>query len=278
MSINPGMTMPAGPGQPAMKKKPGMAGVIIGILLIVLGIILGIVVLIATIGSSTSDVSSATAYATGDTGTVTLTADDSMGIWFSDAGQGRCQVTDPQGNDVSFTATPSGVTTTVNSYQLVATFTPPIDGDYTIYCVSDGSQFNFKIAPELNTAGMGAGIVGTVLLFTLVPLVGLILIIVTAVRRSNWTKKARVAQAQAFTGAGYPQPPAPGYPQSPAPGYPQPPAPGYPQPPAPGYPQPPAPAYPQQPAAPGYPEPPAPGYPQPPEAPPQGPSYGPPQS
>ena len=174
-------------------------------------------------------------------------------------------VTAPGGGDVpTHSSSTQTFTRGGDTYRSVVTFTTPSAGSYAIAVEGDaGRQVIVGRSFTQYLGGIGAGaLVG--LLAALLFLVGVVLIIVGAVKRSN--AKRAVAPAAGYPGyatpPGYGQPP--GY--GPPPGYGQPVPPPYGQPP--GYGQPPP--Y-GQPTPPGS-EPPPPSYPPPPGGPPVPPS------
>lgn len=248
-------------GQPA-KKKPGVAGIVIGIVLMVLGPAIGAVVIVMSTVSSVSGVTGAQSYPSSEPVQVSVTGSDQMGIWISPFVNTVCDVQDPAGRPMELEF--SLLDQHVNDYYLFAAFTPTTSGVYTITC-DDTQTYQVKVAPVLQAEGFVGGIVAGVLVIALVFLGGLVVLIVSIVRRSSWNRtygpRAGQPPAQPYPySAGQQQSAYPGQQQYPYPGQPQAPYPGQPQQPYSdsGQQQP----YPgQQPPAPETPQPPAPDQP-----------------
>jgi len=172
-----------------MKKKPGIVGIIVGIALIVVGVAAGVIVIVTTALDSAVGVMGAETFSSdAPPAEVSLEAGSDMGIWLDQMSVGNCGVLDPSMAEVPLTK--SGfVSQTMNDFRLVATFTPPVDGVYTVMCESYSSSVLFKVAPTIATAGLAAGIVVGVLLIVLLPIAGIIVLIVTVVRRSHWNRQ-----------------------------------------------------------------------------------------
>ncbi|MCL2490958.1 MAG: hypothetical protein FWF36_09635 [Propionibacteriaceae bacterium] len=227
----------------AAPKKPSLAGVIIGIVLMVVGPVVGIVLIITSAFGSVSGVTSAPTYQSdGTPHQVRLTAGQGTGIWMVDAAWNNgvdCQVTDPSGNDVVLVQ--SAISQNVGNYTLTGFFTPLSSGQYTVACTG-ASVDPYRVAPLVAVRTLAGGLIIGILTIIVTFLAGLILLIVTAVRRGNWTSKygpkppspippAYGAQPMPY-GQPYPAPGQPPYgaPNPVAPPYPQ----AYPQPPQPG--------------------------------------------
>jgi len=174
----------------AAPKKPGVAGVVIGIILMVVGPIIGIVLAVASTVGSVSSVTSAPTYqADGLPHHVNLTVGQQAGIWMVDGSWNNgvdCQVTDPTGNDVDLL--PPVISQNVGNYTLTASFMPPSSGQYTVACVG-ATVDPYRVAPLLAVRTLAGGIIGGILIIIVTFLAGLILLIVTLVRRGSWTSK-----------------------------------------------------------------------------------------
>ncbi|MCL2471495.1 MAG: hypothetical protein FWF25_07125 [Propionibacteriaceae bacterium] len=174
------------------KRKPGAVGFIVGAALIVVGIVVGVILIVASAGGAMITVTSQPSFPTDqDAAQVTLTGGQTMGLWFSDSGRGNCAIQDPSGNDVNFVPISTTTTQTVNNYQLVATFQTTDTGEYSILCQSTGAPFQFKVASTLDVAKFGGGVVGGILLIFIGGIAGIVVMIVTGVRRSSWTRRNR---------------------------------------------------------------------------------------
>ena len=256
------------PAQPA-KAKPGVAGIVIGIVLMVLGPVIGIIVIVMTAIGSTSGVSAAESFSSDETIQVSLTAGQETGIWANPPyGIAECDVTGPSGAEVTMDF--SFMSQEVDGYGVIDTFTPTTTGVYTADCEDPTGQSLFKVAPTMQTGSLAAGIVVGILLIILPALGGLILLIVSIVRRSNWNRTYGSAPRPPAQPSPYAAQPPSSYPGQP-PSYPGQPVtyPGQPQPPYAGG-QPPA--YPDQPSSyPGQPT----SYPSQPSSYPSQPSSGP---
>jgi len=254
------------PAASPAKKKPSAAGIIIGIVLMIISPVSGRVLIGTTASNATSEFTSATAYgADGVKHEVPVKAGQETGIWTGpDMTTGVCKVWDSAGN-LATIRLPVG-TTTVGDYKLSRIFVPAKDDVYSVACQSDDQTvWHYKVAATVSVVGIVAVIIGGVVLVLVSGLVGLILLIVTLVRRSGWKKKygpgavsapgavGQLGVPQGYYGPGPAYGPASGQPGAPAygavPG--QPGAPAY----GPSSGQPGAPAYgavPGQPSSPAY--------------------------
>ncbi|MCL2471496.1 MAG: hypothetical protein FWF25_07130 [Propionibacteriaceae bacterium] len=199
MTTSPTMPGQEDPGQPtALKKKPGIAGFIIGPILIVVGIVLFPVVILGGVLGATSGVSSQPSYPSDqDPVQVTLTGGQETGFWFSANGYGACAVADPSGNLVDLTILDDSQHQVADHFVLVETFVPATDGQYTVACQSTNTPFQFKVAPTVDMAKTGSGIAIGVTIAWILIAGGIALLIVTGVRRSRWTRKNRSLAASA---------------------------------------------------------------------------------
>lgn len=223
------------------KKKPSVIGIVLGILLaVVIGPIAGITLIVTSTVSSIGGVTSAPVFqADGTEQQVAVSANTVMGVWIDSRSSGQCEVLDADGNDIAL-GTPTGGSQTVNNLELVAIFTPLASGNVTVSCWGN-SVFPYKVATLISVGGLAGGIVAGVLILIVAFFGGVIWMIVTLVRRSNWNSKYGPKAVGAFPPNPAPYPIQPGYASAP-PAYPE--AQPYAQPPA--YPQPP---YGQQPPA-----------------------------
>jgi hypothetical protein len=98
---------------------------------------------------------------------------------------GDIRVTGPSGPVTSSKTSGSVKTTGADNkiYAEVATFDPPTTGSYTIAVATNGPVV--AVAPALSTAAKGVAWIVAVILGSVVALIGLILIIIGAVRRSS---------------------------------------------------------------------------------------------
>ncbi|MCL2783812.1 MAG: hypothetical protein FWD80_07605 [Propionibacteriaceae bacterium] len=217
------------PLQPT-SKKPGAAGFVIGALLIVVGFTVGMVMFFTSFLGQASDVSNAQAFdSDGTFNAVTLSGGQQTGIWVNNSGVGTCEVDDPSGLPISVSTSVTS-SQTVNGFDLVATFTPDGNGDYLVACLSTGTDFSYKVAPVMFSSGAMGWVLGIAIMAVGI-IAGIVLLIVTGVRRSHWTKNNRPTPApQGQSWGSYPptgqtaptyqpeQYPTP--PQRPYPGYP----------------------------------------------------------
>lgn len=183
---------------PAESKKPGAIGIILGIVLIVAGFVGGVAIVMA----ATADIRNATAYPADDQyHNVNLPGGQKQGIWINNSGKGRCDVEDSSGTEVTSLAAENG-SQSVNGWTLAVSFTPDTSDTYQVGCHSDSGDFSFKVAPLMSAGMVGAGVA----VMGVGGLAGLVLIIVTAVRRSSWTRKHNQALASPWG-----QPPTPAH-------------------------------------------------------------------
>jgi len=195
------------PGQ-STPGKPDSTGIVVGIALIVVGIVVGLVVFFASFLGAASQITSARAYPSdGHFYTVDLTSGQPMGIWITSTGLGNCEVDDPSGAPISVSVSGIG-NQTVSSFDLVGTFTPSVTGVYKVACQSSGGSFLYKVAPALVPSGTTGIVIGLVIM-ALGVFSGVTSLVVTGVRRSNWTKQNRPDAMVAGSNWGYvgqPQP------------------------------------------------------------------------
>lgn len=235
--------------------KPGIIGIVLGIVLMVLGPAAGVGVIIWGAVHMADPVTSARAYSATELAhgpvQVSLTGGVEQGLWLTWplAGLADCQVKDPSGArvDVAFAGF---ISQSVNGFMLFGTFTPASSGQYAVSCdVTGVDTWSLKVAPPTSTGSFVASLIGGIAGGGIGFLIGLAVLIVSIVRRSDWDKKHRpqMPPQVAYPVYGYPPGayPAPGaYPGTPAAGPWAPPAPGPGAPPAPGPGSPPAPGSP----------------------------------
>ncbi|MDR2896468.1 MAG: hypothetical protein LBV30_07455 [Propionibacteriaceae bacterium] len=182
------MSSPVFAGQP---KRPGIVGIIVGVALMVVLPIIGVILVGTSSFGAFGPVSAAEVISTADIGTfVDGQPGEPLGVYIDADGVaigGQCQVLDPDGDVV----TPSQPDTAVtyNDYDMQLIFTPTKAGQYAVMCLSDGANFTYKVAPAVEVGSFAGGLVAGILLIVLGGLVGLVLLIVTIVRRSRWTRK-----------------------------------------------------------------------------------------
>lgn len=278
------------PAAPAPAKPKGAIGIWIGILLIIGGIVLGIALVVAGARSLLSGfddlqrvpIDGGGVVRIDEAGTQTIYAErpSSQGgssfstNTFSGFGPSiAVRVIGPGGDDITVNSGGSTETYTYNGREgvKIGSFYAPVEGTYRIVTrnqdstTTGGSWSTIAVGDALELSGIGA-ILGGVFGGGLVVVIGLIVVIIFAVRRSR--SKKRITQASApypgaygAAGAGWPA--APGYapPAGPGGGWVPPPAaqPG-PQGPGPTWAPPPAPAPQAPPAGPTW-QPPAPAAP-----------------
>jgi hypothetical protein len=181
-------------GAPAVPRARGKGLLISGMVLLVVGVaavVVGIVMTAGTASSLLNKISAAqTAPATftgqlegGTTYAVYEATRGASGI--ASIGPGEITVTGPSGS-VSVTRTGDTVSTVgedSNNYAEVAAFTPPASDTYTITVAAERSLV--AVAPALSTAAKGFAWIVAVVLGGLVAVIGLILVIIGAVRRSS---------------------------------------------------------------------------------------------
>ncbi|ACV80115.1 hypothetical protein [Nakamurella multipartita] len=198
------MSYPAA-GVPAPPPPRGKGMLITGAVLLGLGIVGIVLGIVMTVNAATSLLSKIGAAQTAPA-TFTSQLDGGSTYAVYEATQGTGAATTVQPTAISVTG-PSGAVTvsktgaTVNSvgdnnqnYAEVALFTPPTTGSYTITVAGNGAVV--AVAPALSTAAKGFAWIVAVIFGGLFAVVGLILLIIGAVRRSS----SRRAQPSQFGG------------------------------------------------------------------------------
>jgi len=175
----------------AVPKKPGVAGIVCGVLLMVLGPLAGAIVMMVgalggVIGGAVDVLNAPDFVADASDNYVQADAGTTMAFWFPADTSARCAVVDPNGDQIT-PRQPVG-TSNANDFQTVLVFDTTVTGLYNVACQSDGDPFNYRVAPSLLTP-KGAGSLaagGAIIGITFI--LGLALLIFTIVRRSNWAK------------------------------------------------------------------------------------------
>lgn len=185
--------------------RPGIAGIVISIILMVCGPVIGGGVIVYSTMRSASQIDAAQTFVSNGTAVqVRLTGSGEMGIWVTRGGHGSCQVYDPKLVSVSLST--NGFTRqSAKGYDLAGTFIPSGDGTYTIMCSSSDVSFTFKIAPVTQPKGSTTLIIAGVVIIVVIFLVGLVLLIAMLVRRYGWHEDDVVRPARAITSAPVPQ-------------------------------------------------------------------------
>jgi hypothetical protein len=172
----PGGGYPGGPGAARRSKLP----YVIGALLMAVGVIGGITTAVLGINTAMNKPSEGHQFAAGETTTVHLVAGESQVIYVSTAdsgGNGQC-ATDSK----NITLDDYSGSLTINQWRAALTITANATGDSSISCTGGGNP-SFVVAgdafPALTTGIVGAVVGG------LLSLVGVVVIIVTAIRRRN---------------------------------------------------------------------------------------------
>ena len=176
--------------------RPGIAGIVVGIILMVCGPVVGGGVIEYSTLRSASQIDAAQTFSSNGTpAQVALTGTDEMGIWITPGGHGSCQVYDPKLVPVRLSI--DGFTRqSANEYDLAGTFTPTGDGMYTVVCSSTPVSFTFKIAPVPQPKGSTTLIIAGVVIIVVVFLVGLALLVAMLIRRYGWHENDRVHHAR----------------------------------------------------------------------------------
>lgn len=224
------------PAATVPEKPKGAIGIWIGILLIVGGIVLGIVLVVAGARSlvdgfddlQTTPINGEGIVRIEETGTQTIYAERpnygggssfNTGTTFSGYGPNVVvRVIGPDGNDVPVSTGGSNETYTVNDREgiKIGTFSASAEGEYRIISRAQDNNGNWNqlaVGQALDISGIGA-ILGGVFGGGLVVLIGIIVVIIFAVRRSRSKKRINQASGPYPGGYGAPGmgwPAAPGY-------------------------------------------------------------------
>lgn len=181
------------------QRRPGIAGIIISIILMVCGPVAGVGIIEYSARESATGVDNSTTYLSdGTPAQITLTNNSAMGVWITHGSHGSCQVYDP--SEAPLTLDTDGFTSqTVKEYDLGGIFTPATDGVYTVACSSAGTAFHFKVAPVFPTHGFTTWIIAGVVVMVVVFLVGAALLVAMLVRRYGWHETNKPAPMRTTT-------------------------------------------------------------------------------
>lgn len=239
VGVMPQAAAPApSPATAATEKPKGAAGIWIGVVVIIVGIVLGIVLVVAgakSLVDGYDDLQRVPIQGGGlvrieDTGTQKIYAERpstqggssfSTNTFSGFAPNVAVRVIGPDGGDVTVNTSGSTETYTVNGREGVSIgqFDAATEGEYRIVTRTEdagsgvGGYTTIAVGTGLELSGIGA-ILGGVFGGGLIVLIGIVLVIVFAVRRSR--SKKRIAQASApypgsYGGPGAGWPAAPGY-------------------------------------------------------------------
>lgn len=179
-------------------KKPGVIGIVLGVVLIVLGPILGVLLgVIGGIAGGALDSFSAPIFGSGETKTVSLSANTDYAIWVdSDTatnGSGSCDVQTPSGDSASFRRPSTQQTISRGSdgsFEAQLVFTSGAAGDYKVLCQTDsGDNASFFVATPLVTKSLGIWVLVGLGVGGILFIVGVVWLIVTIVRRNRWNRE-----------------------------------------------------------------------------------------
>ena len=191
---------PQQPPQPprvdSSELRPGRVGYWAGGLVIVLGVIAGIALFVFFIIRAVAPPDLAVEVPDGARGTFSYTPDaetPNIALYSTSAAGSfdDCGLLTPSGEPLGFSA--PGVTQEGPELVLVGVvLSPPEPGEYTLVCEGvSGATYSAAAVPD--DFGLAGGIVGALISFFLIPLagfvLGLILIITTAVRRNKHKKR-----------------------------------------------------------------------------------------
>lgn len=227
------MTAPAPVPDPSQQKLPGLAGIWIGVACIAIGMVVGIVLLVTGVFTLVGGVDDMQRVSVTTGGTVEIDDPGRISVYAERTALGdpafgfqpsiEVQVTRPDGSVVGLSGTSYSQSYNWNDKEgfLLGRFDADEAGTYRLDAVAgdgNGSYDTLAVGDPFDESGLG-GILGGVAVGGLSVLVGIVLIIVSAVRRSR-ARRERDAAWMATQGGGwggaYAQP---GYPQA---GYPQP--------------------------------------------------------
>jgi len=194
--------------QAQVPQRKGKGMLITGIVLLGVGVVMGVVGIIGIVGSLGSALSGLAAPATAPSVFVaSLNGGGSYAVYQLNAGATDAitvddvKVTDPTGAVVPLTEVPFQQTTTTNGSTavIVGDFTAPVSGSYDVEVAVEGVQF--AVGPGI-AAFASLGVWGALIGFgSLFFLVGLVLLIIGAVRLSSSKKRIAAATAYGYGGA-----------------------------------------------------------------------------
>jgi len=242
----------APPPSAAQTKLPGRAGIVVGIILIVVGIVVGIVLVVVGATTVVDGANDLVRVPIADGGQVRIDETGTQSIYAERPAPGsssgfssgtstfgpgpdvQVRVTDPSGVDLAVRPRSGSETYTINEREgvLIAEFDADVVGVYEVQTVVGESTFPYTTLAIGNAFSLGGlfGILGGVFGGGTIVLIGIIVLSVSAVRRSQGRRRLRT---QTFGPPGF-GPPGFGPPGYGAPGF-GPPPPGYPPQGAPGY-------------------------------------------
>jgi hypothetical protein len=180
---------------PVQAKVPGRGGYVIGGVIIGVGLLLGVGIFVLGLVSTISSLPAfTTQFDAGSPAAVTLTGGREWAIYAASASSGHpatvCQVASADGRSIALKAPSATFTVQRDGQQWtdVQHFTIDSDGTYAVACeTADGGVSRYAIGPQPNFGGFFGGIVGSILALIGLPFLGLVigvvLIVVTAVRR-----------------------------------------------------------------------------------------------
>ena len=211
------------------KKKPGVVGLIVALLLIIVVPLVLTIVGLGVVGTKALSLGSQATFTAGSSTTLDLKADTPYMILSTSptatVADIQCTVTSPDNQSIPLDV-PTG-SVTVNSDTGLYSFTTTTAGSYSIACDSSNPNLQIVIMQgDINSIlGIGFTMLAFIGLAVVSFIIGVILLIVWLVRRSNWNKNQAVAAATAsyptsYPPAGYGQQYA-GYGQAPQQPYPQ---------------------------------------------------------
>ena len=167
-------------------KKPGIAGIVIAVVLMIFAPVVGVLLIVFSSVDTASDLTNAPSFTTAAETQVELTAGEEMGLWVTNFSW-NCQILDPDGISVDIFVMGGG-TQTIGRFTLGATFTPTHTGTHSIDCTRSTEPAEFKVAPPMNVGGMVWGIILGVFLIIGMVFAGIIVLIVSLIRRSKWNR------------------------------------------------------------------------------------------
>ncbi|MDR2896469.1 MAG: hypothetical protein LBV30_07460, partial [Propionibacteriaceae bacterium] len=182
------------PIQQKPAKAAGSTGVLVGIIMMVALPIIGFVAILIAALAAPSPVIDAVDYSSdGQPAQIKVSELAPIGIWVDQLGQASghdCSVVNPFDQPVALESPTDS--RDAEGYHQVAVFSPRATGTYLVSCQSDGTAFNFRVMAtgqtgDASTFAVGAGLVVLVLGF----LVGVVVLVVSLIRRANWNRHHR---------------------------------------------------------------------------------------
>ncbi|MDR0960125.1 MAG: transmembrane domain-containing protein [Propionibacteriaceae bacterium] len=195
---------PYGSDGPNLPKKPGIAGIVVGILLMVL-----VPIICVVIGITVTTMRSSALVPGGESNDVTFPITEAATIesngstvhfiWGSPNAPETCGVTDSSG--ASITVEPLGDTpATVDGVEYSATgvFQPPQAGDYLVSCMAGSEPVDEIVITSLDALATIIPIIIALAVGGLFFVAGLVLLIISILRRNRWKKDHQAALAAAY--------------------------------------------------------------------------------